>query len=250
MEAQQIKLDVTAHNIANVSTPGFKKSRAEFQDLIYQNMRSPGAATGEGTQSPTGMQVGLGVRSAGTQRIQSQGSLQQTGNPLDLAIEGRGFFGVTLPNGEEAYTRDGALKLDPEGLLVTTDGFRLASSITVPPDAQTVSIAADGTVTATIQGQTAPVGLGQIELVTFANPAGLVAMGRNLFQETQASGAPVTGVPGTNGLGTVSQGALELSNVNVVEEMIDLITGQRAYEVNARVIRAGDEMLQQTANLK
>ncbi|RMH40718.1 MAG: flagellar basal-body rod protein FlgG [Deltaproteobacteria bacterium] len=250
MEAQQKRLDVTANNIANVSTPGFKKSRAEFQDLMYQTTQAPGAATGQGTRAPNGMQIGLGVRVAGTQRMHSQGSLRQTGNPLDLAIEGNGYFAVNLPSGEVAYTRDGAFKLDAEGRMVTTDGYPLASDVTVPPDAQTVSIGADGTVSATIPGESAPVELGKIELATFANPAGLEALGKNLFKETAASGAAITGAPGENGIGSLQQGALELSNVQVVEEMIDLITGQRAYEVTARVIRAGDEMLQQTANLR
>lgn len=249
MDAQQTRLDVTANNIANASTPGFKRSRAEFQDLMYQTMRAPGAAAGQGAKAPTGLQVGMGVRTVATERMHDEGSLQQTGNPLDVAIEGAGFFPVALPGGGTAYTRDGAFKLDAEGRLVTDDGYALASEVTIPPEAQSISIAADGTVTASLAGEPEPVEVGKIELASFANPAGLAATGRNLFTETQASGQAATGAPGAAGFGTLSQGTLELSNVKVVEEMIDLISGQRAYEVNARVIKAADEMLQQTANL-
>jgi flagellar basal-body rod protein FlgG len=250
MQAQQTRLDVTANNVANVSTPGFKKARAEFADLMYQTMKSPGAPTGAGTAAPTGLQVGMGVRVAGTQRMQSEGDLQQTGNPLDVAIEGSGFFPVTLPNGEVGYTRDGSFKLDAEGKLVTSDGYSLATEIAVPPEAQSIAIGADGTVSCTVPGETAAVEVGKIELAAFANPAGLTAVGKNLFKETSASGAAIVGTPGQDGLGTLSQGALELSNVKVVEEMIDLISGQRAYEVSSRVIKAADEMLAQTANLR
>lgn len=250
MEAQQTRLDVTANNIANTSTHGFKKSRAEFADLMYQTQRAPGAATGAGTQAPTGLQVGLGVRTAATHRMHAQGALRQTGNPLDVAIEGRGFYAVNLPSGEVAYTRDGAFKLDAEGQIVTAEGYTLAGDISIPPDAQTITIGADGTVSVTIPGESAAVEAGQIELTAFANESGLESMGRNLYRETTASGAPVTGAPGENGTGTLAQGTIEMSNVNVVEEMIDLISGQRAYEVNSRVIKAADEMLAQTASLK
>ncbi len=249
MEAQQTRLDVTANNIANVSTAGFKKSRAEFSDLMYQTLRAPGTATGDGTQAPTGLQIGMGVRTAATQRMHSEGSLRQTDRPLDVAIEGRGFYIVTLPNGELAYTRDGAFKLDVEGQLVNTEGDSLGD-ISIPPDAHTVTIGADGTVTVTVPGETAPVEAGQIEVASFANESGLESMGRNLYRETAASGAAVVGPPGENGAGTLAQGTLEMSNVNVVEEMIDLISGQRAYEINSRVIKAADEMLAQTAALK
>lgn len=250
MEAQQTKLDVTSNNIANVSTAGFKKSRAEFADLVYQTMRAPGTATAGDNRAPTGVQVGLGVRTQATQRMHSMGELRQTGNPLDVAIEGRGFFQVQTPNGGTSYTRSGALKLDAEGQIVTGEGYPLVGGISVPPDAQSISIGADGTVSATVPGQTAPVELGAIEIATFPNPAGLEAQGLNLFNETQASGAAVAGRPGEGGSGRLSQGTLELSNVKVVEEMIDIISGQRAYEINSRVIRAADEMLQQTANLR
>jgi flagellar basal-body rod protein FlgG len=250
MEAQQTRLDVTANNIANTSTAGFKKSRAEFSDLMYQTQRAPGAATGAGTQAPTGLQIGMGVRTVATHRMHAQGALRQTGNPLDVAIEGRGFYAINLPSGEVAYTRDGAFKLDAEGQIVTAEGYSLAGDISIPPDAQTVTIGADGTVSVTIPGESAAVEAGQIELTAFANESGLESMGRNLYRETTASGAPVTGAPGENGTGTLAQGTLEMSNVNVVEEMIDLISGQRAYEVNSRVIKAADEMLAQTASLK
>ena len=249
MEAQQTKLDVTANNIANVSTAGFKKSRAEFADLMYQTIRAPGTATGDGTQAPTGAQVGMGVRTVATQRQHSMGDLRQTGNPLDVAIEGRGFFQVTLPTGENAYTRNGAFKIDAEGVMVNADGYRLSSDITIPPDAQSVTIGADGTVTAIDPGETEPTELGQIQTAMFANPSGLESMGKTLFRESAASGAAVLTNPGQEGAGGLTQGTLELSNVKVVEEMIDLISGQRAYEVNSRVISAADEMLQRTGNL-
>ena len=250
MEAQQTRLDVTANNIANVSTAGFKKSRVEFEDLMYQTVRQPGAATSSTTRAPSGTEVGMGVRTAATQRMHTTGDLRQTGNALDVAIEGNGFFQVKLPGGQLAYTRAGSFKLDGEGRMVTAEGHALAQEITVPPETQQVTIGADGTVTATLPGQAAPAEVGKIELASFANPAGLAALGRNLLRETAASGTPSTGAPGEQGMGGLSQGTLELSNVKVVEEMIDLISGQRAYEVNARVVRAADEMLQQTANLK
>ena len=250
MEAQQTKLDVTANNIANVSTAGFKKSRAEFSDLMYQTLKAPGAATGANTKAPTGTQVGMGVRTQATQRMHSMGELRQTGNPLDVAIEGRGFFAVNLPSGGTAYTRNGAFKLDGEGRMVNAEGYTLTSDISVPPDAQSIAIAADGTVTAVIPGEATPVEVGRIEVAAFANASGLSSLGRNLFQETAASGTAVQGAPGENGTGSLAQGTLELSNVKVVEEMIDLISGQRAYEINSRVIKAADDMLQQTATLR
>jgi flagellar basal-body rod protein FlgG len=250
MEAQQTKLDVTANNIANVSTAGFKRSRAEFQDLMYQTMRAGGAATSASTRTPGPSEIGMGVRLVSTQRLHGEGDLKQTGNPLDVAIEGNGFFPLRLPSGELGYTRDGAFKLDNEGRLVNSDGYPLASDITVPPEAQSIHVAADGTVTVTVPKETAPVEVGKLQLATFANAAGLAASGRNLFRETLASGAAIVGAPGENGAGSLSRGTLEMSNVKVVEEMVDLISGQRAYEVNARVIRAADEMLQQTAGLR
>jgi len=243
MEAQQTQIDVIANNLANVNTAGFKKSRADFQDLLYQTMRAAGATSKDGAEVPVGLQVGLGVRPVATQKMFSAGDVKQTDNPLDLAIEGGGFFQVVQSGGSIAYTRSGAFKTDSQGRLVTGDGFLVEPSITVPADAVSVTVLADGTVSAVQAGQTTPVELGQIQLATFANPAGLENLGRSLFGPTQASGQAVVGAPGTLGMGTVSQGTLEMSNVKVVEEMIDLIVGQRAYEVNARVVQAADEML-------
>ena len=250
MEAQQTQLDVTANNIANVSTAGFKKSRAEFQDLMYQTERPAGAPTGNGTTAPSGIEVGLGVRIASTQRELSQGELRQTGNQLDVAIEGQGFFQVQLPSGDVAYTRNGSFQRDSEGKLVTSEGYPLAGEIAIPLEAQSVSIGADGTVSAIVPGDPQPQNLGQIQIATFSNPAGLEPMGKTLFRESGSSGSVVLGAPGQGGAGSLMQGTVELSNVNVVEEMIDLISGQRAYEVNTRVIKAADEMLGQTANLR
>lgn len=250
MEAQQTKLDVTANNIANVSTNGFKKGRAEFADLMYQEVRPAGASTGAGTMAPTSTEIGLGTRLVSTSRELGQGELHTTGNPLDLAIEGHGYLPVTLPSGETAYTRNGALRLSAEGRLVTSEGYAVGGDITIPPDAESVTIAADGTVTAKIPGDSQVSELGQIQIATFANPGGLSAEGGTLFRETAASGSAVLGSPGEGGAGTLRQGMLEVSNVNVVEEMIDLISGQRAYEINSRVIKAADEMLGQTAQLR
>lgn len=250
MEAQQTRLDVTANNIANVSTNGFKKGRAEFADLVYQQLRPAGAPTGDGTTAPSGTEVGLGTRLVATAREQSQGELHQTGNPLDLAIEGHGFLPVTLPSGETGYTRNGAMQLSAEGRLVTSEGYAIGGEITVPPEAQSISIAVDGTVSAKIPGETQAIELGKIQLATFVNPSGLEAQGGTLFKETTASGAAVLGAPGEGGAGTLRQGMLEVSNVNVVTEMIDLIAGQRAYEINSRVIKAADDMLGQTAQLR
>jgi flagellar basal-body rod protein FlgG len=250
MQAQQTKLDVTAHNIANVSTAGYKKSRAEFADLMYQTMRPAGGATGAGTAAPSGTEVGLGVRVSATPRAYTQGEMSQTGGALDVAIQGNGFYQVTTPSGETAYTRNGAFQLDADGKLVTHEGYPIAGDLTIPPDAQAVTIAADGTVTATIAGDPAPVTIGQLQLATFANPAGLEPLGDTLFKATTASGAAVEGPPGQGGAGSLLQGSLELSNVNVVEEMVDLISGQRAYDINSRVIKAADDMLGETAQLR
>jgi flagellar basal-body rod protein FlgG len=250
MEAQQTKLDVTAHNIANVSTAGYKKSRAEFADLMYQTMQPAGAATGATTNAPTGTEVGLGTRIASTARSYSEGELSQTGNALDVAIQGQGFFQVTMPDGTIAYTRNGAFQLDAEGKLVTHDGYALAGDLQIPPDAQQVTIAADGTVTATMADSPDPVAIGQVQLAMFANPAGLSPMGDTLFKATVASGQPIEGPPGQGGAGSLLQGSLEMSNVNVVQEMVDLIAGQRAYEINTRVVKAADDMLGQTAQMR
>jgi flagellar basal-body rod protein FlgG len=250
MEAQQRKLDVTSNNIANVSTTGFKKERAEFADLMYQQLRPAGAPTGNGTNAPIPTEIGLGVRVVGTARDIGQGSIQQTGGPLDVAVSGHGFLPVTLPSGETRYTRDGSLSLSKEGKLVTAEGFAVGGDITIPVDALGVTIAANGKVAVTKPGQTLPEEVGQIQLATFANAAGLQSEGGNLLKETEASGAAVLGNPGEGSAGSLLQGALEGSNVNVVTEMIDLISGQRAYEINSRSIKAADEMLGQTAQLR
>jgi flagellar basal-body rod protein FlgG len=250
MEAQQTRLDVTAHNIANVSTNGYKKERAEFADLMYQTVRAAGSSTGNGTTAPDPTEIGLGVRLAATSRENTQGSLHQTGNPLDVAIEGHGYIPVTTPNGETAYTRNGALHMTAEGRLVNAEGYAIAGDITIPSDATQVTIGADGTVSAVMPGESQAVELGQIQIATFANPGGLASLGGTLLRETNASGSAVIGAPGEGAAGTIRQGMLEVSNVNVVEEMIDLISGQRAYEINSRVIKAADEMLGQTATLR
>lgn len=250
MEAQQRKLDVTSNNIANASTIGFKKERAEFADLMYQQLRPAGSPTGPTTNAPIPTEIGLGVRIVGTARDTGQGSIQQTGNQLDVAVNGRGYIPITIPSGETRYTRDGELQLNKEGKLVTAEGFAVSGDITIPPDALSVTIAANGKVSVTKPGQTATEEVGQIQLATFINEAGLQSEGGNLFRETEASGAAVLGTPGDGAAGTLMQSALETSNVNVVSEMIDLITGQRAYEINSRSIKAADEMLGQTAQLR
>jgi flagellar basal-body rod protein FlgG len=243
MQAQQTNIDVTANNMANVNTTGFKKSRAEFQDLLYQTLRAPGGQTGTGANAPVGLQVGLGVRTAATQAMHSQGSLQQTGNSLDLAIEGNGFFQVQRPNGDIGYTRAGNLKADADGRLVTSDGFALEPAITIPPDASNITVSTTGLVSITQPGNGQATEVGQIQIANFANPGGLLATGRNLFASTSASGQAVVANPGEEGTGTIAQGFLEGSNVEVVTEMIDLISSQRAYEVNQRVVTAADEMM-------
>lgn len=249
MVAQESKLDSIANNLANASTTGYKRQEAEFEDLLYQNMRAP-ATNGAGAAAPAGVQLGSGTRIVSTARFFTQGAIQQTGNPLDIAIEGHGFLPVTLPSGETAYTRNGALHMTAEGRLVNSDGYTIGGDITIPPDAEAVTIGADGTVSAKLAGDAQVTELGKIQLATFANPNGLSAKGGTLFSETAASGTAVVGEPGEGGAGTIRQGMLEVSNVNVVEEMIDLISGQRAYEINSRVIKAADEMLGQTAQLR
>jgi flagellar basal-body rod protein FlgG len=250
MNAQQVNVDNIAHNLANANTTGFKARRAQFQDLMYQNLVQPGAASTQQTFVPTGLQLGLGTRAASNEIVFSQGSFSQTSNPLDLVIQGRGFLQVRTPSGELAYTRDGALHLDRDGNLVTLDGNPIEPSITIPKEAQAVSIGADGTVSYTLPGQTEAQQGGQIQLADFQNPAGLNNAGRNLFTPTAASGDPVVGIPGgQEGLGSLMQGYLEQSNVSVVEEFINLIVSQRAYEANSKVVKAADEMYQQVNNL-
>ena len=249
MDAQQKKMDVTANNLANVNTTGFKKSRAHFQDLLYQTVRAPGTASAQSTRVPSGLQIGLGVRTVSTQKAFTTGDLKQTGNDLDIAIEGKGFFQVTLPDGQIVYTRAGNFTLDDQGQLVTQDGYLVEPTITIPPDATAVTIAADGTVSVPQAGQTEASQVGQIQLANFINPGGLESIGRNFYRATDASGQPQVGPPGLQGIGTLTQGFLEMSNVKVVEEMIGLIQSQRAYEINSRVVRAADEMMQNTANI-
>jgi len=247
MAAQSLNVDVISNNIANVNTNGFKRGRANFQDLMYQQIKSPGAeASAAGTQLPTGIQVGLGVRTASVDSIFSEGSFQQTNNPLDLTIQGRGFFQIQMANGDSAYTRAGSFSLDSTGQIVTQNGDLLQPGITIPTDAQSIQIAQDGTVSVTQPAGIQTV-LGQIQIADFLNPAGLSKLGGNLFQPSNASGTAVIGNPTENGLGSMTQGTLEMSNVSMVEEMVNLIAGQRAYEMNSKAIQASDEMLQ-TAN--
>jgi flagellar basal-body rod protein FlgG len=249
MEAQQTQLDVISHNLANVSTTGFKRASAVFEDLMYQNLRQVGANSTEQSQLPTGLQLGLGVRTVATSRSFTQGSMQQTNNQLDLAIKGNGFFQVTQPDGTMGYTRDGSFQVDARGRLVTSSGLPVANGITVPAGATNVSIATNGAVSATLSGQAAPQTIGTLALANFVNPAGLEPRGENLFAETAASGQPQGGTAGTNGLGTVMQGFLETSNVNVVQELVSMIQTQRAYEMNSKAIQTSDQMLQKLAQL-
>jgi flagellar basal-body rod protein FlgG len=246
MAAQQTNIDVIANNIANVNTNGFHRSRAEFQDLVYQTIRVPGGTTGNGERLPTGIQIGHGTRTVSTEPIHIQGNLRQTNGSLDVAIEGAGFLQITRPSGEIGYTRAGTLNMNAEGQVVTVDGFLLEPSISIPTDAVSITISADGTVSVVQPGSTASQEVGRITLAGFANPAGLQNIGRNLYTPTDASGQPIVANPGEEGLGTLSQGFLEGSNVEVVNEMIDLISSQRAYEINQRVIQAADQMLQRT----
>ncbi len=243
MMSQQLNMDVIANNLANVNTTGFKRSRVDFQDLLYQTTRAAGSTAAQGSQVPAGTQVGLGSRPTAILKIHSQGEFQQTDNPLDIAIEGDGFFQVTMPDGSMGFTRDGSLKTDSQGRLVTGDGFVLQPEITIPAESTKVSIGTDGTVTVSIAGQTAPQEVGQIQLARFVNPAGLNNIGRNIVLPTAASGEPIQGTPGRDGLGTLAQGMLERSNVQVVEEMVNMIVAQRAYEINSKAIQAADEML-------
>ena len=249
MEAQQMQLDVISNNLANVSTTGFKRANAVFEDLIYQNLRQVGSNSSEQSQLPTGLHLGLGVRTVATSRSFSQGSLQQTGNNLDIAIQGNGFFQITMPDGTTNYTRDGSFQVDNQGRLVTSTGLPVANGVTVPANARSLAISADGTVTAMIPGNSSPQAVGTIALASFINTAGLEPRGQNLFAESAASGQPNSGVPGANGLGTLSQGFLETSNVNVVQELITMIQTQRAYEMNSKAIQTSDQMLQKLGQI-
>ncbi len=250
MLGMQTQIDTTANNIANVNTIGFKKSRAEFADLMYRVMEYAGTSTSDTTKSPTGIETGLGVRSTAINKIFSEGSLKQTDNDLDIAITGRGFFKMELPDGTEVYSKNGAFKRDENGSMVNSDGYKLIPEIVIPEDATNISIGTDGIVTVTQPGQAQATQIGQILTTNFINPSGLHAMGDNLFIETDSSGQPIDGTPGVDGLGTLRQGFVELSNVQLVVELTDLITGQRAYDANSKVITTSDEMLQTTNGLK
>jgi len=249
MVAQETKLDTISNNLANANTAGFKRQQAEFEDLVYQNIRTPGRIA-NGTSGPAGVQVGLGSRVVSTSRQFSQGSIQQTDNPLDIAIEGRGFMPVLKPDGDVVYTRAGNLRMDAQGQLVTAQGLPTEPPINIPQDAISVTIGPDGTVTAALPGQTQPTQLGQLQLATFPNPSGLQALGHNLYSASGSSGEPTLGSPGDRGRGTILQGAVEASNVEVVEEMIGMIRTQRAYEINSRVIQAADEMLRKATSMQ
>jgi flagellar basal-body rod protein FlgG len=251
MQAQQLNVDVISHNIANMNTTSYKRQRAEFQDMLYQNMERPGATSAaSGAILPLGIQIGVGVRADAVGRNTEQGGIAATGNPYDIAINGRGFFQVTLPSGQTAYTRAGNLAVNADGQIVTADGYAIEPAITVPQEATAIQITRDGVVEVTLAEQTDPQQIGQLEIASFINPAGLEAIGDNLYLETPASGTANTATPGSPGLGTLMQGYLELSNVNAVEEISALIVAQRAYEMNARVITAADEMLQSTSQLR
>ncbi|MDN4035748.1 MULTISPECIES: flagellar basal-body rod protein FlgG [unclassified Massilia] len=249
LEAQQTNLDVISNNLANVSTNGFKKSRAVFEDLLYQNVRQPGAQSSQQSNLPSGLQIGTGVRTVATERIHTQGNPQQTGNDKDVMVNGPGYFPVLLPDGTQAYTRDGSFQKDQNGQLVTSSGFVVQPAITIPNNAESISVGRDGTVSVKIAGETQLTQVGALQLATFINPAGLESRGENLYVETTASGNANLNVPGTNGAGVVLQGYVEASNVNVVEEMVNMIQTQRAYEINSKAITTSDQMLQKLAQL-
>ncbi|MDP5240625.1 flagellar basal-body rod protein FlgG [Uliginosibacterium sp. 31-16] len=249
LDAQQTHLDVISNNLANVSTNGFKRAQAVFEDLLYQTMRQPGAQSSQSTQIPSGLQIGTGVRTVATQRIQTQGNLQQTGNTLDVAIQGSGYFQIQLPDGTTAYTRDGAFQKDSQGQMVTSSGYPVQPAITIPSDALSITIAKDGTVSVTQPGQVAAAQIGTIQIANFVNPGGLLSTGENLFLETASSGTATPSTPGTNGTGVLNQNYVETSNVNVAEELVTMIEAQRAYEINSRVVSTADQMLAKLAQL-
>jgi len=248
LEAQQTRMANIAHNLANASTTGFKRARAVFADLLYQNLAQVGAQSSQDTQLPSGLNLGTGVRTVATEKLFTQGNITQTGNSLDLAIQGRGFLQVLRPDGTLAYTRDGTIQMDSQGQLVTSMGYPIEPGITIPDNAQTITIGSDGTVTVVVAGNTTPTQVGNIQLADFTNPTGLQAVGDNLFVESAASGSPQVGTPGLNGLGTLIQGSLESSNVNTVEELVNMIETQRAYEMNSKAIATADQMLQYVNN--
>jgi flagellar basal-body rod protein FlgG len=248
LDAQQTRLAVVSNNLANVNTTGFKRSRAVFEDLLYQNVRQVGAQSSQNTQLPSGFALGTGVRPVATEKLFTQGNLVQTSNPLDMAIQGRGFFQVTTPDGSLAYTRDGSFQVDAQGQLVTSNGYILQPAITVPQNTVSVTVGSDGVVSALVAGSTAPTQIGNLQLADFINPTGLQPIGENLYRESTASGSPQTGNPGLTGLGTLVQGSVESSNVNVVEELVNMIETQRAYEMNSKAIATADQMLQYVSN--
>ena len=250
MNAQQANMDNIAHNLANVNTTGFKKSRLEFEDLVYQQVKAPGSQASASTEAPTGLSVGLGTRAVATARDFSAGNMRSTNGPLDMAIQGDGFFQISLPNGTTGYTRNGSFQKDAQGLLVTSDGYPVEPQITIPANATSVSVSKDGIVSVQIPGQSATQVVGTLTLSTFSNPAGLLALGGNLFAATSASGDPQTGAPGTDARGSIAQGFVEDSNVSVVEEMVKMIVAQRAYEVNSKAVQSADEMMQMSNNLR
>ncbi len=244
LEGEQTKMDVIANNLANVNTTAFKQSRAVFQDLLYQNLRQPGAQSSQTTQYPSGLQLGTGVRIVSTERLMTQGNLTQTGNSLDVGINGQGFFQIMQPNGTIAYSRDGTFQMNNQGQLVTSNGYLLQPPVTIPPNSQSITIGSDGTVSVVLPGQAQPQQVGAIQLANFINPTGLQSIGDNLYLQTGSSGAPQTGQPTLNGLGSVQQGYLESSNVNVVSELVNMISTQRAYEINSKAVSTSDSMLQ------
>jgi len=250
MAAQQLNMDVVANNLANVNTTGFKRSRVDFQDLVYQTIRPAGTAVAQGAEVPTGIQVGLGSHPASVQKIFTQGDFQQTQHPLDVAIEGKGFLQVLMPDGTTAYTRDGSFKLDNQGRLVNSDGYPLEPELVIPAEAGDIAIGADGTVSVSLPAQAQPQEVGQIQLAKFLNPAGLNSIGKNLFLPTGASGDAITGTPGRDGFGTLAQGMVEMSNVRIVDEMVAMIVAQRAYEVNSKSVQTADDMLAIANNLR
>ncbi len=249
LDAQQTQLDVITNNLANVSTNGFKRGRAVFEDLIYQTLRQPGAQSSQQTTIPSGLQLGTGVKPVSTERIHTQGNLTQTGNTLDVAIQGQGFFQILMPDGTTGYTRDGAFQKDANGQVVTSSGYPLQPSLTIPANAQSVTIGNDGVVTYTVQGSSAVTSAGNITIATFVNPGGLSSMGQNIFQETASSGTASPNTPGTNGTGTLNQTYVETSNVNVAEELVLMIQTQRAYEMNSKAVTTSNEMLQKLTQM-
>ncbi|PTR16429.1 MULTISPECIES: flagellar basal-body rod protein FlgG [unclassified Nitrosospira] len=249
LDAQQTQMDVIANNLANVGTNGFKRSRAVFEDLLYQTLRQPGAQSSQQTQLPSGLQLGTGVRPVTTERIFTQGNLQQTGNSKDVAIQGQGFFQVLRPDGSTAYTRDGSFQTDFQGQLVTSSGYFIQPAIAIPPNSQSITIGRDGTVSVTTPESTVPVQVGTVQLATFINPAGLQSVGENLYIETASSGTPNITNPGADGAGVLNQGYVETSNVNVVEELVNMIQTQRAYEINSKSVQTSDQMLQRLTQI-